>query len=30
MTVSIRRGLPPALRPQAAQLYWQAFGGKLG
>lgn len=30
MTVTIRRGLPPDLRPQAARLYWQAFGGKLG
>ena len=23
-------GLPDALRPQAARLYWQAFGSKLG
>lgn len=23
-------GLPDALRPEAAALYWQAFGGKLG
>ncbi|WP_354004002.1 GNAT family N-acetyltransferase [Pseudotabrizicola algicola] len=23
-------GLPDHLRPQAADLYWQAFGGKLG
>lgn len=28
--VSIRHGLPDHLRPQAALLYWQAFGGKLG
>lgn len=27
---TIRQGLPPALRPDAARLYWQAFGGKLG
>lgn len=30
MNVTIRRGLPFDLRPQAARLYWQAFGGKLG
>lgn len=30
MTATIRRGLPADLRPRAAQLYWQAFGGKLG
>ncbi|MGQ0610861.1 MAG: GNAT family N-acetyltransferase [Paracoccaceae bacterium] len=23
-------GLPPSLRAEAARLYWQAFGGKLG
>jgi len=28
--VQIRLGLPDTLKPQAAQLYWQAFGGKLG
>lgn len=27
---SISQGLPEALRVQAAGLYWQAFGGKLG
>ncbi len=27
---TISHGLPEALRPEAAQLYWQAFGGKLG
>ncbi len=26
----IQTGLPEALRPAAARLYWQAFGGKLG
>lgn len=30
MTITLRHGLPPALLPDAAQLYWQAFGGKLG
>ena len=30
MTVTLRHGLPPKLLPQAAVLYWQAFGGKLG
>lgn len=30
MTITIRHGLPPPLRPDAARLYWQAFGGKLG
>ncbi len=30
MRVTIRRGLPEHLRPDAAALYWQAFGGKLG
>lgn len=28
--VQICFGLPEPLRPQAAHLYWQAFGGKLG
>lgn len=30
MTVSLHIGLPPHLRAEAVQLYWQAFGGKLG
>lgn len=30
MGVTIFRGLHPHLRPQAARLYWEAFGGKLG
>ncbi|RYI22944.1 MAG: GNAT family N-acetyltransferase [Acetobacteraceae bacterium] len=30
MAVTIFRGLHPPLRPQAARLYWEAFGGKLG
>jgi GNAT superfamily N-acetyltransferase len=30
MGVTIFRGLHPQLRPQAARLYWDAFGGKLG
>lgn len=30
MAVTIFRGLHPQLRPQAARLYWEAFGGKLG
>jgi len=30
MGVEIRSGLPPTLRREAAALYWQAFGGKLG
>lgn len=30
MGVTVFRGLHPQLRPQAAQLYWEAFGGKLG
>ena len=30
MTVSLRIGLPLHLRAEAVQLYWQAFGGKLG
>lgn len=28
--VELRLGLPEALRPEAARLYWLAFGGKLG
>lgn len=28
--IRIQRGLPDPLRPDAARLYWQAFGGKLG
>ncbi len=28
--VTISKGLPEDLRSDAAQLYWQAFGGKLG
>lgn len=28
--VRLYKGLPENLRPAAAQLYWQAFGGKLG
>ena len=28
--IRIDHGLPDHLRPQAAELYWQAFGGKLG
>lgn len=28
--IRIELGLPEHLRPQAAVLYWQAFGGKLG
>lgn len=28
--IQIHHGLPDPLRPQAAALYWQAFGGKLG
>lgn len=27
---TLHLGLPDALRPAAAELYWQAFGGKLG
>lgn len=27
---TLQIGLPEHLRPQAARLYWQAFGGKLG
>lgn len=30
MGVTIFCGLHPHLRPRAAQLYWEAFGGKLG
>jgi ribosomal protein S18 acetylase RimI-like enzyme len=30
MGVTIFRGLHSHLRPQAARLYWEAFGGKLG
>ncbi|MGD9918178.1 MAG: GNAT family N-acetyltransferase [Paenirhodobacter sp.] len=30
MRLSIRHGVTPAERAQAARLYWQAFGGKLG
>jgi ribosomal protein S18 acetylase RimI-like enzyme len=30
MSVRVLRGLPPALRPDAAALYWEAFGSKLG
>lgn len=30
MTVSLHIGLPPHLRAEAVELYWQAFGGKLG
>lgn len=29
MSVTIFSGLEPHLRPQAARLYWEAFGGKL-
>lgn len=28
--LTISKGLPEALRDDAARLYWQAFGGKLG
>ena len=28
--IRIDHGLPDHRRPQAAELYWQAFGGKLG
>jgi ribosomal protein S18 acetylase RimI-like enzyme len=28
--VQVTQGLPTALRQDAARLYWQAFGGKLG
>lgn len=30
MKVSLHIGLPPHLRAEAVQLYWLAFGGKLG
>jgi len=30
VTLKVQIGLPAALRGQAAALYWQAFGGKLG
>jgi ribosomal protein S18 acetylase RimI-like enzyme len=30
MGVTVQLGLPEVLRMQAAQLYWQAFGQKLG
>lgn len=30
MRMTIQQGLPEHLRPEAAALYWQAFGGKLG
>ena len=30
MRVIIHHGLPDHLRHDAARLYWQAFGGKLG
>jgi ribosomal protein S18 acetylase RimI-like enzyme len=30
VTVTLHHGLPDALRAQAAVLYWDAFGGKLG
>ena len=30
MTITILRGLPKHQRSAAAELYWQAFGGKLG
>lgn len=30
MTFTIRFGLPTDQRQRAAELYWQAFGGKLG
>jgi ribosomal protein S18 acetylase RimI-like enzyme len=28
--ITLHKGLPQHLRPEAIQLYWQAFGGKLG
>ena len=28
--VTLQVGIPDRLRPDAARLYWQAFGGKLG
>lgn len=30
MTVIIQTGLPPALRARATEIYWEAFGAKLG
>jgi ribosomal protein S18 acetylase RimI-like enzyme len=30
MTISLRRGLAPHHREEAARLYWAAFGSKLG
>lgn len=30
MSITIQNGLPDHLRADAVQLYWQAFGGKLG
>lgn len=30
MSITIHHGLPVHLRADAARLYWQAFGGKLG
>lgn len=30
MSVAILQGLPDPLRAKAAELYWEAFGGKLG
>ena len=30
MSVIVRNGLPDAMREQAAALYWEAFGDKLG
>lgn len=30
MTYQVTHGLPEAYRAAAAELYWQAFGGKLG
>ena len=30
LAITLQTGLPDHLRPQAARLYWQAFGGKLG
>lgn len=30
MTFTLQQGLPEQLRADAAALYWQAFGGKLG
>jgi ribosomal protein S18 acetylase RimI-like enzyme len=29
-SITVSLGLPPSLRDQAAVIYWQAFGGKLG